>query len=159
LKGSDLYSFSMKTASNQLESTENKFNFGHRVFDRLGVFLSILCGIHCLLTPFILISAPWLGNILGNESFHVLMLALVIPVAVLSVIQNNGLKGPTVKIMLSGIFLLVLGVLVHFTHHSHGGDHHLEDFILENLFTISGGGFLFFAHMKKLKNCRCPHSH
>ena len=57
------------------------------------MFLSVLCGIHCLLTPFILVSAPWLSNIIGNESFHVVMLSFVIPVAVLSIVQNNGVKG------------------------------------------------------------------
>ena len=148
----------MKIATNHIPSSNPKFMLGHRAFDRIGLFLSVLCGIHCLLTPFILVSAPWLSNIIGNESFHVMMLSFVIPVAVLSIVQNNGVKGKVLKVMLSGIFLLVLGVVVHYTHHTHGENHHLKDFLLENLFTMTGGALLFFAHLKKLKNCRCTHS-
>jgi hypothetical protein len=149
----------MKSVANPILGSQIKNKFGHRAIDRFGMLFSVLCGFHCLLTPFILVSVPWFSSFISNEVFHLVMLLLVIPVVVMSIIQNNGINGWTLKVMLSGICLLGLGVLVHYTHSVDSGVHHFEDLILENLFTMTGGGLLFCAHLKKLKNCHCGHSH
>ena len=80
----------MKSVANPILGSQIKNKFGHRAIDRFGMLFSVLCGFHCLLTPFILVSVPWFSSFISNEVFHLVMLLLVIPVVVMSIIQNNG---------------------------------------------------------------------
>lgn len=50
--------------------------------DRLGVYASVLCGIHCALTPFLLILAPAFGGIWSSPMAHWIAAAFVVPLAV-----------------------------------------------------------------------------
>ncbi|MBT3482282.1 MAG: MerC domain-containing protein [Opitutales bacterium] len=53
--------------------------------DRAAILMAIVCGIHCLVTPFLLITMPIIGvTFWANENFHLWMLALVIPTTVLA---------------------------------------------------------------------------
>src|ERR1035437_9556868 len=53
-------------------------------WDRLGISASILCGIHCLLTPLIVLSVPALGNVFSHEAFHWIIALVVFPAAVVA---------------------------------------------------------------------------
>lgn len=136
-----------------------KLNFGHRTFDKLGMLLSIVCGVHCLVTPFLLLVMPWLSHSFENEIFHVVMLLLVLPVASISLAKGHGFKTRSSKMMIIGVVLLILGVVYHFNEHSHAANHTAQNYIIENLLTISGGVLLTFAHYSKLKSCRSSHIH
>ena len=149
----------MKSTTKAPQFSTPKLKLGHRIFDKLGVLLSLICGFHCLVAPFVIVAAPWLSTIFGSESFHSLMLFIVIPVALLSVVQNNGFKGLTPRIMLIGVFFLILGVVTHSAHHEESIDHSVVELLLENLFTMVGGAFLFYGHLRRLKKCESPHSH
>lgn len=50
--------------------------------DRVGVFLSVLCAIHCAVTPFLLILLPTFGKIWSHPASHWGMALFVIPIAV-----------------------------------------------------------------------------
>jgi hypothetical protein len=53
--------------------------------DRAAILMAIACGIHCLVTPLLLITMPIIGvTFWANENFHLWMLALVIPTTVLA---------------------------------------------------------------------------
>jgi hypothetical protein len=54
--------------------------------DKLAIFLSSLCVVHCLLTPILLIAIPSLAGVtmLNDETFHRLMLFFVVPCGVLA---------------------------------------------------------------------------
>lgn len=49
--------------------------------DRTGVLLSTCCGVHCLVTPGLLVLVPTLGGWFANERVHWIALALIAPVA------------------------------------------------------------------------------
>ena len=35
--------------------------------DRIGISLSVLCAIHCVATPFVVLFSPWVGEIFNSE--------------------------------------------------------------------------------------------
>ena len=53
------------------------------ITDQLSISLSLLCAIHCLIVPFVLILLPTLAVLqLDYEAFHYWMLVSVIPMSV-----------------------------------------------------------------------------
>ncbi len=50
-------------------------------WDRIGVFASILCAIHCAVTPFIFLIAPLVGSVWAHPASHWGMALFVIPLA------------------------------------------------------------------------------
>lgn len=132
------------------------------LMDRLGMSLSIICAIHCIGTPFILIGAPWLKNVLHDEFFHLFMFLLVFPLAVLSLGQTRSRNSNKPFFMgITGLFFLALGPVMHeFFDLFHSSEIHFHEFhYVENILTVFGGGLLFFAHLMNLKSCRCGHDH
>lgn len=58
---------------------------GQSWLDRTAIFLAVLCGIHCLATPLLLVALPLLANTFWvSEDFHLGMLLLVIPTSLLA---------------------------------------------------------------------------
>lgn len=49
--------------------------------DRLGIGLSACCGVHCLVTPGLLVLLPAVGGWFANEWVHWVVLGLIAPVA------------------------------------------------------------------------------
>jgi hypothetical protein len=56
--------------------------------DRIGVTASVLCAIHCALTPILLILAPTFGGMWSHPLSHWIAAAFVIPLAVWMVIRG-----------------------------------------------------------------------
>ncbi len=53
--------------------------------DKTAVALAVICGIHCLVTPILLVSLPLLATTFWvDENFHLWMLLLVIPTTALA---------------------------------------------------------------------------
>ena len=131
----------------------------HIPADKVGIALSMMCLVHCLLGPILIVLLPSLGGFLGGESFHWLMLALVIPVAYYSFFKtyrSHGFK-QAIQIGSVGVAFLVLGVLIPELIHEH--DHSetglLSMHSLETAFTVFGGLVLAFAHYKNYQQCQC----
>ncbi len=51
--------------------------------DRVGVFASVLCAIHCAVTPFLLLALPTFGKIWAHPASHWGMAIVVVPIAAL----------------------------------------------------------------------------
>ena len=49
--------------------------------DRIGVFASVLCAIHCAATPFLLLFLPVFGKVWSHPASHWIMALLVVPLA------------------------------------------------------------------------------
>jgi len=49
--------------------------------DRIGVFASVLCAIHCAATPFLLLFLPVFGKVWAHPASHWIMALLVVPLA------------------------------------------------------------------------------
>ena len=51
--------------------------------DAIGIGLSSLCLIHCLLLPVLVIAVPSLvGSVLGSEWIHILLISAALPISI-----------------------------------------------------------------------------
>lgn len=56
------------------------------IFDTAAMAMAVVCGVHCLLTPLLLVFLPFLANSFWvHEDFHGWMLLLVVPTTILAV--------------------------------------------------------------------------
>ena len=46
-------------------------------FDYIGILLSIVCGVHCFVTPLLVIYLPFVGEAIENIWFHTSMIGLM----------------------------------------------------------------------------------
>lgn len=138
--------------------------------DRLGICLSVLCLVHCLLTPFILGLVP-VGAALGfwQHGFHQVFLLIVPFVALIAFIPGWRRHGDA-RVWYwggSGILLLTVGVAVaeffgHEAASSFSTDFsiHFGPLFGEILFTVAGGVCLIRAHLLNRALCVCcDHDH
>jgi hypothetical protein len=59
------------------------------LLDRLAVGMAVVCGIHCLVTPILLVALPIIGTTLWvDKDFHLWMLFLVIPTTCLAIFSG-----------------------------------------------------------------------
>ena len=116
----------------------------NQFWDRLGISTSVVCILHCLLTPVLVMFVPVLGHAFAETWFHAGVIAVVVPVAAWAL--WTGYRAHCRRRVLwfgaAGIILVVAAVL-------------RED--LETPLMITAGLLLSAAHYFNLKVCR--HSH
>jgi len=109
--------------------------------DGLAISASALCLLHCLALPVVIAFLPALSTWLNSgELFHVLMLAVAIPLSGLTLIvgwRRHGAVAPVV-IGTVGLVLLVAGL-------------GFEGRILGTALTVAGGLTLALAHVRNLR--------
>ena len=86
----------------------------HSKVDRIGIFASVLCAIHCALTPVLLIMLPTFGKAWAHPSTHWGMALVVIPIAVF--MMRKGYQKHARKWILAvgsvGIVFIVAGAIL-----------------------------------------------
>lgn len=96
------------------------FSLPHRDgwLDRTGMWASIGCGIHCLIAPVLLLASPALGGWWVHPAAHVLIAALVLPVAGFALRRgfNQHRRRWIVAVGGIGMMLVVIGVLLPWLH-------------------------------------------
>ena len=136
---------------------------GNQAYDFVGMVLSILCGIHCIITPILILSFPILDERLNSPWVHGVLIGFVAWAFYQSVYLHFKLH-KSKKTLITGIlgFVILLGVsLVEiFAHadehgHGHGGaeGHHDESFML--YFAVTGSVLLVTSHILNIKECKC----
>ena len=139
--------------------------------DRLGVGMALICAVHCLLTPVLIVLLPIIASTFWvNSEFHFWMLIAVVPLTTFSFFMGCKKHHDITLVVLaiSGITLLFCGVW--FGCSTCEGGHHLpslSDFKnfphgFESVFTTLGGCILVFAHIRNYRLCRktsCEHKH
>jgi membrane protein insertase Oxa1/YidC/SpoIIIJ len=113
-----------------------------KTLDKIGIGLSSLCLIHCLIFPVLLIFFPIINvtNFIDEKYFHLILVTLVIPTALISLLIGC-LKHRNFWVMLPAAFglgFLLTGILVH---------------DIEKIATVIGGVLLAFSHWKNYKLC------
>jgi len=118
--------------------------------DKFSIGLSILCAIHCMLLPFLLIALPSLGALqLDNEAFHTWMLIAVIPISIYAL--TLGCKQhKRYKVIILGVLGLTSMILAVSLGHEVIGD------IGEKFLTLLGATLIVIAHWGNFKRCRQP---
>jgi hypothetical protein len=114
-------------------------------WDRLGISASILCVVHCLLTPVALVFLPLVGASLVHGWIHSAIIAVVVPVALYALWIGYRIHRHT-----SVIWLAVFGFGAIALAMTFGEDHNL----IEAGFMIAAGILLSTAHYKNLRATR-----
>lgn len=131
-------------------------------YDFLGVILSTICGIHCLLTPLAMIYLPTLAKYLEPTGVHTLLIGFV----ALSFHQSIYLhyKFHRSKLtfgagLLGFVILLSTYLFEVFSHsheHSHIDGNHKEYLMM--YLTVSGAILLVISHILNIRKCLCLNS-
>ncbi len=114
--------------------------------DRLGICLSALCVIHCLLTPVVLIALPSMRLLEMHETYHQFMLVILPLLAILAFIPGFRLhRDPRVFMWaVPGLVLIALGAIVFH-----------ERVWLEAAASIAGSVLLIRSHLLNRTLCSC----
>lgn len=122
--------------------------------DKVGIFLSLLCGLHCLLTPLMILSLPFMARYyLTHPWVHLLLAVIIIPVGLLAFAfgyRHHRQK----KVFYYGFPGLLIISLAPFTVHI------LKWNLPEYPLMIFGSLLLIGAHWINRRACVCDaHSH
>ncbi len=114
-----------------------------RKLDRVAIFLSSLCLLHCLAIPFALLLGPVLGHWLADTetSVHWILLALAIPISLVALWRGYKRHDNLSTLVLgcSGLALMFIGVS------------HLLGEAAEIALTVLGVLLLLAAHIRNLR--------
>jgi len=120
-------------------------------WDRLGIAMSVVCLVHCLLLPFAVAVLPFVAaQWLQASGFHMAMALVLLPIALLAVVPGLRRHGQVsvAAAMVAGLSLLSTAAFA--------GEALLTREWEVGL-TIAGGAILVLAHGANLALCRaCP---
>jgi len=124
------------------------------LLDKCAVTASALCAVHCLCLPLLLGVFPALGaTLLGEETFHIMMLWVVIPFSLVALTMGCR-KHKNWLIALQGVAGLILLILAAaFGHHVLGETG-------ERILTLCGAALIAAGHLQNFALCRrvaCDH--
>jgi len=120
-----------------------------KIIDNLGITISSVCAIHCVLLPAIFIIAPY--SFLASHEFHEALIYFILPCAVIAFTLGCRKHGD-IKVALMGSFgiiLLASSILLHEIFHS---DEHSEE-LMTVLITVAGSIMLILSHLRNRKLC------
>jgi hypothetical protein len=123
--------------------------------DRIGIWTSTLCVIHCLLTPVLLsLSAVSAHFLPSEERTHRTFAVAIAAIGAIALVKGyRRHRSPRVLV------LMIVGLAFIFGG-AYWGDH-LPSHAAEVLVTLVGSGFMIAAHRSNhtfCRNCTCSHS-
>ena len=82
-----------------------------RLFDGFAVTASLLCLIHCLLLPILLVALPVLATMLVvPEAFHAIAFAVAVPTSIVAMASGGARHRHYPPVILAGVGLTLLGI-------------------------------------------------
>ena len=120
-----------------------------KMIDNLGITISSVCAIHCVLLPAIFIIAPY--SFLASHEFHEALIYFILPCAAIAFVlgcrKHGDLKVAVMGTL--GVILLASSLLFHEIFHA---EEHSEELITV-LITIAGSIMLILSHFRNRKLC------
>ena len=116
--------------------------------DKIAVSASIVCAVHCLCLPILVVVSPAIGaTIFGQESFHQILVFLIIPISVVGLFMGCR-KHKNRLVMLMGFGgLMTLGLAASLGHSMLGERG-------ETLLTLVGSFVIAGSHVRNYILCR-----
>ena len=109
-----------------------------RWLDRGAVGLSMLCLVHCLAFPVVVMALPAMGEVLPRQWWvHPVIFALAVPLAAIALVRGWSDHRDRRPVLLGGIGLTLLGL----------GLLAAEASAVEVLLTVTGGSVVAAAHL------------
>ncbi len=122
------------------------------IWDRIGISVSGLCMVHCMLLPVVLVAVPlWSTAETLHDWLHPLFFVALLPISFMALVATaDKPQAKSVRVLLGvGLFVIVLASLFG---HEEGGR------ILETAVTLLGSGMLVTGHWRNGQICRrCVH--
>ena len=120
-----------------------------RIIDNLGITISSVCAIHCVLLPAIFIIAPY--SFLASHEFHITLMYFILPCAAIAFILGCREHGDVIVGLMGtlGIVLLGSAILIHEILHA---EQHSEE-LISVLITVAGSVMLILSHLRNRKLC------
>lgn len=120
-------------------------------WDRIGLLLSGLCAIHCLVTPLLILSLPLLAEKFASPWVHIVMALFVVPVGLFAFWSGyrHHQKNHILALGFAGLALIGSAAV---------GPHLWFGFLGDDLMTVIGSGLLICAHLLNRRACQC-HTH
>lgn len=152
-----------------MECNSNARTVPTGLLDSFAVSMSLLCAVHCMITPVLLIALPILATSFWvSSNFHLWMMLLVIPTTVLAVRQGCKKHKDRLVVILSSIGLTTLFSVAIYEAVVHGSQVVSEGahcgncakvesgsiFSVALVVNIVGGLFLTTAHVRNYILCR-----
>ncbi len=111
----------MSSPAEAITAASSALSFkGQSWLDRTAIILAVLCGIHCLATPILLVALPLLANTVWvSEHFHLGMLLLVFPTSLLAAFSGCRRHRDRFVIgcIVAGLAVLSFATLAELTSH------------------------------------------
>ena len=96
--------------------------------DRIGIIASVLCAIHCALTPVLLILMPTFGKAWAHPATHWGMAIVVIPIAIMMLVKGyrKHRKKWVVGVGSLAILFIIIGAILPYTEAGTSGSANLS---------------------------------
>lgn len=121
--------------------------------DKAAISLSLLCLVHCLVTPVAIMTLPALGaTFLDGEGFHIAILFLVLPASLFG-LGFGCLKHRRAGIVVTELLVLSLLCLVLIPGENAVGE------VSEKVSTVAGTALIAFAHVRNFMLCQNRNCH
>ncbi len=118
------------------------------LMDRLAISASLLCMLHCIVTPLLLVAAPVISStFLADEAFHQALVIFVLPTSLLALFLGCKSHKDAQVLLLGGFGLAALVSVAFFGHDLLGETG-------EKVATVISGAMLAFAHVRNYRLCR-----
>lgn len=126
------------------------------ITDKVSIGLSLLCAIHCLVLPFILVLLPSLAALqLDDEAFHIWMLVAVFPTSVYALTMGCK-RHKRYRLLALGAAGLTLLSFAAFLGHEIAGEYGEKILTVLGASLIAAGHFANFRLCQKHSDCACP---
>lgn len=127
-------------------------------WDRLGMALSVICAVHCLVTPLVLLSVPMLTRYyLVHPFVHWILAILIVPVGVISFLHGYRHHKRVIVLVMGLPGLIIISTVPVLTHQMFPT---LVPPYFETVMMTIGSLLLIAAHWINLRACRhCKHQH
>lgn len=127
--------------------------------DAAGVAVSLACGIHCLLTPILLLFLPTLGEAFHRPIVHRVIAVAVTAIAAWALWRGYRRHGHVTPLVFGLVGLSAIWSALFMPHDAHAHEHfHIP---AGTLITMFGSALLIVGHVLNIRNCRagCCHNH
>ncbi len=118
------------------------------LLDHAAISASVLCMVHCLATPFLLIMVPILSStFLADEAFHRTLVLFVLPTSLIALFIGCGRHKDRNVMYVGFVGLFSLVFIAYFGHDLFGETG-------EKAATVVCGAILAYAHLRNYRLCR-----
>jgi hypothetical protein len=119
-----------------------------KFLDRIAISASLLCLLHCLVTPLLLIAAPVISStFLADDEFHRILVTFVLPVSLIALFLGCRRHKDRVVFVLGGLGLISLVSIAYLGHDLLGA-------FGEKGATVISGVTLAIGHFRNYRLCR-----